>query len=567
MIRPQLLMSAQQTVAQAFVGEGITVRFDAKVPHADLLGRVMHLRPMPEEVSAVEMQDIRADCDHELAHFLYTDPAVLEEIKSPLVKTFTNSIEDGFIERRHGEKFFGCAENLAESNQRHFAELRERADDSAISRRARATTALMLLSNGHSEEQAYEWLGAGFEDYIDQIRDLIPEISAVNSTEDSLCLGRQIADIWRWDSLDDQKWEKLREKLEAGNIDALPDRNKKGEAKVAKMLEAEQITAARKRKISKMSFTRSKMYRAITDDDRISSVPEPTKTKWSLAETTPVFMHSVRQIAGPLRRRLLMEFRGPGKRIARHQKRGAIDQRSLHKVAIGDTRLFESEIPDIVIDRDVTLMVDCSGSMLGTSDYYPSTTHLDARQESRLWVATQAACACSLVLDLIGVPNEVLAWTTHGSARHVPGFERVTPLWHMVVKPANGSFHRYQNEFTKLALCDHPAQNIDGEAVLWGAMRLAYRARRASRRPLLIVFSDGEPLSNPEDPSVLSWHLKEAVYRIEQAGIPTIGVGIQTNSVKYYYPRWTVVEQLEDLVSKFYVLLRNELRKSKKITV
>jgi len=209
------------------------------------------------------------------------------------------------------------------------------------------------------------------------------------------------------------------------------------------------------------------------------------------------------------------------------------------------------------------LMVDCSGSMV-YSEGLTLDRLVESRKESRLWVASQAACACSLVLDLIGVPHEVLAWTTTGSGKSDSNFERVIPLNHMIVKPAHMAFHSAQKNFIKLALYDYPAENIDGEAVMWGAQRLIQRARHASRQPMLIVFSDGCPQSQPEDTKVLSRHLKETIKRIDQAGVPTIGVGIQTNAVKRYYPKWVVVKRLSDLVSKFYLLLREELRFSKK---
>ena len=64
-------------------------------------------------------------------------------------------------------------------------------------------------------------------------------------------------------------------------------------------------------------------------------------------------------------------------------------------------------------------------------------------------------------------------------ARRDKNYERVIPLRHIIIKPSNGSFHRYQKNFTRLALLDNPAENIDGEALLWGATRLATRARRA----------------------------------------------------------------------------------------
>jgi cobalamin biosynthesis protein CobT len=163
------------------------------------------------------------------------------------------------------------------------------------------------------------------------------------------------------------------------------------------------------------------------------------------------------------------------------------------------------------------------------------------------------------------VPHEVLAWTTIGKGTERPEFERVTPLRHMIIKSYKTGFHRAQQNFVKLALFDEPSENIDGEAILWGAQRLAFRARRAGKRPLMIVFSDGEPLSTPEDPSVLHWHLAQAIRRTEDAGIPLLGVGIQTDAVEQFYARHTVIDDLSDLIGTFYRVLHQELRQSRKV--
>ena len=578
MVRPQLLMSSQQAVAKSFLGEGVSVVFDAQVPYADLEKKIVHLRPMPESVSDIELADIRADCDHELAHFIYTDHAALSCIDRKMVFVITNAIEDGFVERKHGNNYFGCGENLAVSNERFILEIRKKADSTTTSRRARALIALMLLTLGKTESDVYTTLGEDISCYINEIREFLDNLRNIESTEESVRLGYIIANTWLWDSPDDKdqvEIEPLGSIDDVGTTDSnenslstdkeIPavDIDTLGELAEAEKLEKLGTSALRKQEISNMEFKRAKVYRARVDNDVVEIIPGPNPKSYDLSSVFPIFMEEVKQIASPLRRRLLMEFRGPGNQLARHQKKGSIDQRSLHKAVIGDPNLFVANIKEFVIDRDITLMVDCSGSMLCGDHYWPGD-FLEFRRKSRLWVAAQAACACSMVLDLVGVTHEVLAWTTTGHAKADPHYERVTPLRHMIVKPSTGSFHRYQKNFTKLALLDAPAENIDGEALLWGGLRLAQRAQRRGKRPLMIVFSDGDPQSSPEDPTVLSWHLKKSVRRIESAGIATIGVGIQTSSVKKFYQSWVVIKKLTDMVGSFYEVLRSDLRNSKK---
>lgn len=563
MIRPNLLMSAQESVASAFVGEGISVRWDATVPFADMDNCVIHLRPMPEQVSEEELVEIRADCDHELAHFLYTDHNALRSIDREMVRLITNAIDDGHIERKHGARFLGVRDNLESSNARHIEEMRKSATRSESNLRARALTAMMLLSYGRELSEVYELLGNDIHTYIDQVSDILPSPKRVDSTWDAVDIATQIADRWNWSDTASGP--------EAVNIPGDTRENPAGvssrpgfadEDRAAKHLRSEMIGFARKQTISEMDFgARPLHYRAKTDDDVVGQVPDPVMFN-NVDSIHPEFMEEVRQIAGPLRRRLLMEFRGPGLVEHRHQRRGKVDDRALHRVALGDFKVFKAPARDVVINRDITLMVDCSGSMLNMDGAFE---RLSSRKQTRLWTAAQAACACSLVLDLIGVTHEVLAWTTTGYAAPDPNYERVTPLYHMIVKPHTNSFHAAQHNFTRLGLFEGVADNIDGEALLWGARGLATRAKRAGKEPLLIVFSDGQPCSSHEDSSVLSWHLSNSIERIEQAGIPTLGIGIQTTDVSSYYARHASVDNLSDLTSSFYVLLRDELRNSKKV--
>jgi cobaltochelatase CobT len=342
------------------------------------------------------------------------------------------------------------------------------------------------------------------------------------------------------------------EEAEADEPEDLPDA-----ADLAKALAKDSIDSKRKRKIRETKFERAK-YFARTNDDKIG----PIKVSCT-SEYTSQFIDSVRKIVPPLRRRLLMEFRGVGTHREFNKKRGEIDRESLHKVAMGSNRIFTREEPHIVPDADVTLLIDASGSMTAMTDR--------ACTKSRLHLASQAACAFSNVLDLIGVSNECLAFTTstgYGSTferwwkhhRDAGGaYTRVRPLRHMIVKKADESFRQARHRFASLSQFEQCAENVDGEAVMWAARRLAAR-NRPGMRPILMVFSDGEPASMPEHHGLLNWHLKDTVKQIEKAGIHTVGVGIATSSVQRFYSNHLVLNDLSDLVGTSYRILREVLK-------
>lgn len=87
-------------------------------------------------------------------------------------------------------------------------------------------------------------------------------------------------------------------------------------------------------------------------------------------------------------------------------------------------------------------------------------------------------------------------------------------------------------------------QNLDGEAVLWNAKRLAVRPEK---RRVMLVLSDGMPAGASDDRRGAQY-LKDTVKRVEDAGIEVYGVGIETDAPKNFYSRSWVAESVDHLV-------------------
>jgi len=563
MLRKEMLQSAQTVVSAGLLGEGVQVVFDATVaPYADLTNRVMHLRPLPDEVSEEALLHLRADCDHEMGHFGFTDPKVFVEKLRPLVKLVANSIEDGFIERKVSDRWLGCAQNLAGSNEKLRVALLERldgldAEELPNAHRALAINGLQILAFGGSLPEVYEKLGEEIAAIYAPVADILPKLAAVKSTINSLRLATQLVERWQWE----------KEPPPAPHTSASPSatetetglgaptdgepREKKGEdareAEIAAAVEPLLLGAVRKAVIAEHPFSDHYRYRAYTDEDVVETLP-PEKG----VSAVTAFVRGVRHVVPPLRKRLIMEFTGIGQRFERNRRRGQLDQRALHKIALGSDRVFRVKVPEIVLDADITLLVDASGSMLGGG------------AESKLHIAAQTACAFSMVLDHIGVSHECAAFTTTpGYARSakadIASYERVRPLRHLIVKQAAATFRQCRGGFAALAAHDSCIENIDGEAVMWAARRLAAR-NRPGMKAVLIVISDGVPASSPEDHRILNAHLKRTVQRVEEAGVLTLAIGIGTDSVKRFYKNFTIIEDVSDLVGTGYRAVRAALR-------
>jgi cobaltochelatase CobT len=304
-------------------------------------------------------------------------------------------------------------------------------------------------------------------------------------------------------------------------------------------------------------------YRAKTNQDKIETIKRPS---FEIGNLYGVFFDGVRKTAPILRRRLMMKFHSTGHRYKRFQRKGEIDERSLWRLAIGDDRFYKRKTLTQTNRSIVTILVDCSASMTRAARK-PGHEGEPLVFRTRLFVAAQAAAAVSSALDALKVPNEVLAFTTsRKNPAPDPWFDRVRALRHLIIKPFNRSFRSCRANFLSLAFFEHCSENIDGEALLWAAKRMLSKPDHGDR-PALIVFSDGEPASHPENVAALAHHLKTTVDKIEASGIAVFGIGVGSEAVREFYRNSVVVCEVSNLLSSFYDLLEKVLQERRRIQV
>lgn len=540
-INPRHLMSAQEVVATTLSGIDVSVEFDAESPYADLTNRVIHLRPVPDQLSDEDVEDIRGDCDHELGHIIHTDPSVLEGIKRKMVLKIVESIEDGRVERLVAAEWLGCGENLERSADRAVARIAASKTDEEVNKRARALCGLSLLSYGRSMEYVLNSLGDDVAPYYEGIN--IDKLTLCKNTSDVAALATEIADHWNWEAVGPSKVKSKQAK----------------ENEAARELKSFLISPseARKESVTSISAGETKgAYRAKTDRDRIEPIRRPS---FPISSLYGVFFDGVRKTAPILRRRLMMQFMSSGERYRRHQKKGRIDGRSLWRAGVGDDRVYKQKYPTRTNRSIVTILVDCSASMTRAArepDYEDEPLVL----RTRLFVAAQAAAAVSTTLDHLGVPNEVLAFTTsRRNPKPVSSYDRVRALRHLIIKPFNRPARSCRANFVSLAFFEHCSENIDGEALVWAGRRMLSRPSRGDQ-PVLMVFSDGEPVSTPENNAILAQHLRTSIKQVEEAGITVFGIGVGSESVRIFYDNSVVVESVSNLLSTFYDLLKKVLQ-------
>ncbi|MCR9222911.1 MAG: hypothetical protein NXH70_02480 [Hyphomonas sp.] len=269
-------------------------------------------------------------------------------------------------------------------------------------------------------------------------------------------------------------------------------------------------------------------------------------------ETAPVgdYEKSVEQTTGVLRKELQrliaarsMSHMVPGKRS------GRLHTSSLHRLRVGDDRVFARKHEVQSKNTAVSLVVDCSGSMRG----------------SKIKTAMEAAWAFADTLTRLNVKNEVIGFTTlrayydsKPSGTYNPSevqryastmgvslsSVRFLPLHMPVFKDFNENFGIDQKRrMAGFATRGQMLENVDGECIRIAGHRLSQQ--RADRH-VMIVFSDGWPSGGCAE-RLLERDLRSAVNELEAAKIETIGVGIQSDAVRQFYPKSFVIQKSEEL--------------------
>lgn len=221
-------------------------------------------------------------------------------------------------------------------------------------------------------------------------------------------------------------------------------------------------------------------------------------------------------------------------------RRGKINQASLSRLAIKDERIFRRKQENRSKDVAVTLLIDCSGSMSG----------------QRIHTAAQASYAMSSVLDRINIAHEVIGFTTKHGEEHNKGarsfnhngkevyYSRMEGLYMPIIK---GFTERLtldnRNRFAWLPHATFFNTNIDGECLQIAAQRLS---QRKEARKIIMVLSDGNPNGHGSN-ATLNKHLKTTVADLTRSGFEVIGIGINTESVKQFYPKNVALKSVADL--------------------
>lgn len=274
-----------------------------------------------------------------------------------------------------------------------------------------------------------------------------------------------------------------------------------------------------------------------TDWDEIGVAPEASSPT-AVGDMIDSVHHMIAPLQKSLERAMFAKARrtwNPG------QRRGRINPGSLFRTSVGDDRVFRKRHETRAKNTAVTLLIDCSASM---------------NYGDRIGTAAKAAYALSETLERLKIKHEVLGFTTRSCGEMVALME---------ADPVPGGYSRYEalrtlvfKSFTERLTTQARSriawltnggargtlrENVDGESLRVAARRLV---TQEAERHVLIVLSDGAPAC-PGDYEALQSHLRKVVKETQEQGVEVVGIGIQTNSVRHFYPKNVVLNDLAQL--------------------
>lgn len=217
----------------------------------------------------------------------------------------------------------------------------------------------------------------------------------------------------------------------------------------------------------------------------------------------------VTRLQAQLRQHLFAETRTRTGRAA-HGTR--LDTKRLHHVAFGDARIFRTTHRGRALDTAIVLLADVSGSMSG----------------NRITLTDQALFATACALETL--PGIAVSVATF------PGNQLVLPF--------GVRARRERDRFTLRSFGGTPMH----EGIMMANRMLQLRKEP---RKMLVVLTDGEPDCGASS--------RAAISVSNRMGIEVYGLGIQTTAVDRFFDNSQVINDVNDLPTSLFGLLRSRL--------
>ena len=230
------------------------------------------------------------------------------------------------------------------------------------------------------------------------------------------------------------------------------------------------------------------------------------------------------------------------------QQKGRLDSRRLVGAYTGSENIYKQREDSDDIDTAVIILIDHSMSM----------------SHGRIIMAAKACVALASALENTNISYAIQGFTTNSrstiSKRSAPEgtnvdlYDSFSPLVKIRYKEFGDKLSRVKGSLGGITetFGNCAEYNVDGLSVDQSGRELL---RRPEKRKVLMVLSDGQPADGRmskvrgKGHSYQS-HLGSVVLSLMSDGIDVFGIGIESDAVSDYYPKYAILNNLNDLESK-----------------
>ena len=520
---------------------GVQVRIGGK--EACTNGKVIHLPSLPMECEPELLALANGFTDHEAAHIRHTDFSVLKAANlDPVTFYLFNSIEDWRVEKKLSGIFPGCRKNLNWLIRRFFVERAQpRAGDDSPALAVLDYVLLTVRAWDVDEVTPARQYAAniiaqhfpGLREALDAI--LLKVYIHCSDTAAAVEYARQIAlCIRQWEPPQPTATSESMNKNSQGDMLQLT----KEDTDSASQIDQHSETVQPLRVLSDLPL--KALFHAEAQDlpqqlGEIMAIELANNSAESASDALTVAIEGIRQTAPlpaeqklqalqvsiALRTRLQGFLQAQSYRRCIIGRRGKLHTSSLHRLQVGNTRVFHKESQQQGINTAVHILLDVSGSMAGAP----------------INLANQACFAVAKALGHIrGVNPAVTAFPATAGTNSVFSIMRhgqaVSDL--LDIRASGG---------TPLA------------EALWWVLQTMLPLKE--QRKMIVVITDGMP-DNP-------LAANNAIGMAQKLGFEVYGIGIRNEHIAFLLPHTSrVVNDLPDLAPAIFAMLQTGLLKGVK---
>lgn len=515
----------------------IEVNFEGNQACTD--GKTITLPSIAGGISPELKRDLSAFLDHEVGHCKFTEFEEMAKCKNKFHREMLNGVEDVRIEREMGAEFPGCEISLQELNDKLLGQIEPKFKDMPW-------PVKIIIATSNLMAGRTQVITNDIKDYIPLIKEYVPRFNAAEKTSDLTKVTKEMITkiMEKYEDDEPESPAKAKSKAMMGGEDDkgfeghtmsvhdMMDESIKKEIKSGPVPEKGTPSGMKTHDWtmgSNISIPVTTKYDKVTDYTNKGDAVKYNKLR---AEVMPM----VTSIKNQFERILKVKENAHWKT---EREQGTINAKALARMTTDKNyrepfkEFRKTETKNVAVQ----ILVDMSGSMGG----------------SKIHTAKMACVAMGEALKALDITYEVTGFTSVGDPRVAAAASKLGTGRYGETR---GRFNRFSERLELFVFKDFDASNLngiekmesmannpDGECVKWAASRLM---ARKEKRKILFVLSDGMPAADG-DMSILNRDLKEKVAQIIKSGIECVGLGIQTEAVKHFYPDYVLVKDLKSL--------------------